>query len=320
MKKILLIIAISMIALTASAQDFAIVNPNARTAAMGDATVSATADAYSVYNNAAAPLFEYHSVQAAYAYTSLNSKQFNEGLMSLAGYVKIGQRHSIAFGGRLFNEPKYDAEGEYPFIPTDEKGNVGYTVGPFSRPSSKSLEVAYGFKVCDKLALAATARYLHYNNGLGDKYSALNIDLSLYSQIPMAYREGATLNIGAQISNGGFSITENGYTQPLTAKVGVSLYNPFGDTHSLLAAVDLGYRIAPAGMNGKNGIMANAGLEYSLMQLIKFRAGYAHNLYDYATVGMGLRFMHVQIDGSYWISAKNCPYNNVFRVGIGLEF
>ena len=320
MKKIFLTVITSIIALTASAQDFAIINPNARTAAMGDATVSATADAYSVYNNAAAPLFEYHSVQAAYTYTSLNSKQFNEGLMSLAGYVKFGQRHSIAFGGRLFNEPKYEADGDYPFIPTDEYGNLDYKVGGFKRPSSKSLEVAYGLKVCDQVALAVTARYLHYSNGLGDKYSALNFDLSLYSQIPMEYREGAMLNLGAQISNGGFSITKNGFTQPLTAKLGASLYTPFGDAHSLLAAVDLGYRIAPAGMNGKNGIMANAGLEYSLMELIKFRAGYAHNLYDYATVGLGLRFMHVQIDGSYWIAAKNCPYNNVFRVGVGLEF
>lgn len=320
MKKIFLTIVISTITLIASAQDFAVVNPNSRTAAMGDATVSATADAYSIYNNAAAPLFEYQSVQAAYTYTSLNSKHFNEGLMALAGYVKIGQRHSIAFGGRLFNEPKYATDGEYPFLPTDENGNVPSMFGPLSRPNSKSLEVAYGLKASDKVALALTARYLHYANGLGDKYSALNFDLALYSQLPMSYREGAMLNIGAQISNAGFSITKKGFTQPLTAKVGVSLYNPFGDAHSLLAAVDLGYRVAPAGMNGKNGIQANLGLEYSLMQLIKFRAGYAHNLHDYATLGLGLRFMHVQIDGSYWISAKNCPYNRVFRVGIGLEF
>ena len=124
MKKIFLTIVISTITLIASAQDFAVVNPNSRTAAMGDATVSATADAYSIYNNAAAPLFEYQSVQAAYTYTSLNSKHFNEGLMALAGYVKIGQRHSIAFGGRLFNEPMYATDGEYPFLPTDENGNV----------------------------------------------------------------------------------------------------------------------------------------------------------------------------------------------------
>ena len=320
MKKIFLTVVTSLVALAASAQDFAIVNPNARTAAMGDATVSATADAYAVYNNAAAPLFEYQSVQVGYSYSQLLSKRFDEGLMSLAGYVKFGQRHSIAFGGRYFSEPKFVADGESPFYPTDENGNVDYTVGGFTCPNGKSFEVAYGLKVCDQVALAATARYLHYANGLGDKYSALNFDVALYSQLPMSYRKGAMLNVGAQLSSAGSSITKKGFTQPLTAKVGTSLYTPFGDAHSLLAAVDLGYRILPAGMNGKNGIMANVGLEYSLMQLLKFRAGYAHNIYDYATVGFGLRFMHVQIDGAYLISGKSSPWGNTFRVGVGLEF
>lgn len=320
MKKILLTLLTSIVALGASAQDFAIVNPDARTAAMGDATVSATADAYSIYNNAAAPLFDYQSVQVGYTYTSLQAKRFNEGLMSVAGYVKIGQRHSIAVGGRLLNEPKLVADGDSAFIPTDEKGNPDFTIGDLSRPSSKSLELAYGLKVCDQVALALTARYLHYANGLGNKYSALNFDLALYSQLPMQYREGAMLNIGAQISNGGFSVTKDGFTQPLTAKAGVSLFTPFGDAHSLLAAVDVGYRIAPAGMNGTKGILANVGLEYSLMQLIKFRAGYGHNIYDYATAGIGLRFMHVQIDASYWYAGAKCPWNNTFRVGVGLEF
>ncbi len=318
MKKIVLTLAISILALSVSAQDFAILNPDARTAAMGDATVAATADAYSIYNNAAAPLFEYHTMQVGYVYAPwMPSVQKGSDLMSVAGYVKLGQRHSLAIGGRMFREPKLTTDGDYPFIPTDENGNPNYKVGEFKRPNGKSLEVAYGLKVCDKVALALTARYLRYANGLGNNYSAVNFDLALYSQIPLKFREEAAVNIGAQVSNGGFSITDNGFRQPLTAKVGASLYAPFGDSHSLLAEVDLGYRIMPAGLKG---LMANVGLEYSLMQLLKFRAGYAHNIYDYATVGLGLRFMHVQVDASYWAAGDNCPWRNTFRVGVGLEF
>ena len=318
MKKIFLAVAISTIALSASAQEFATINPDARTAAMGDATVSATADAYAVYNNAAAPLFDYQSVQVGYTYAPwMSSEKRGSDLMSVAGFVKMGQRHALSFGGRLFREPKFATAGDYPFIPTDENGNTDNGVGKFTRPNGKSLEVAYGLKVCEQVALALTARYLHYANGLDDKYSAMNFDLALYSQLPMSYRDGATLNIGAQISNGGFSMTEGGFVQPLTAKAGVSLYTPFGDSHSLLAAADWGYRIMPVGMRG---VLANVGLEYSLMQLLKFRAGYAHNMYDYATVGLGLRFMHVQVDASYWAAGKNCPWRNTFRVGVGLEF
>lgn len=318
MKKTFLTLAISIFALTAAAQEFATINPDARTAAMGDATVAATADAYSIYNNAAAPLFEYQTVQVGYLYAPwMPSELKGSDLMSVAGYVKLGQRHSIAVGGRMFREPKLTMDGDYPFIPTDENGNPNYKVGELTRPNGKSVELAYGLKVCDKLALALTARYLHYANGLGDKYSAVNFDLAAYSQIPLRFREGAAVNIGAQVSNGGFSITDGGFRQPLTAKVGASLYTPFGDAHSLLAEVDLGYRVMPAGVQG---LIANVGVEYSLMQLLKFRAGYAHHLYDYATVGLGLRFMHVQVDASYWAAGAACPWRNTFRVGVGLEF
>lgn len=316
MKKTILTFAILIFALSASAQDFVAINPDARTAAMGDATVAATADAYAVYNNAAAPLFEYQAVQVGYVYAPwMSSAVKGSDLMSLAGYVKLGQRHSISIGGRMFREPKLLVDGEYPFVPTDKKGNPINIKS--ANPNGKSIEAAYGFRICNRVALAMTARYLHYASGLGDKYSAMNFDLAAYSQLPLSFREGAVVNIGAQVSNAGFSITDNGFSQPLTAKVGASLLTPFGDTHLLLAEIDLGYRFAPVGMKS---LIANVGVEYSLMQLLKFRAGYAHNIYDYATVGLGLRFMHVQVDASYWASGKNCPWRNTFRVGVGLEF
>ena len=316
MKKILLTFVISVAALGASAQEFATINPDARTAAMGDATVAVSADAYAVYSNAAAPLFDYQSVQVGYTYSPWQSSvQKGSDLMALAGYVKIGQHHSIAVGGRLFREPKFTDSGDYPFIPMDENGNpIALNV---TRPNGKSLDVAYGVKVCEQVAVSLTARYLGYANGLGDKYSAMNFDVAAYSQLPMSFSEGSLLNIGAQLSNAGFAFGDEGLKQPLTAKAGASLYVPFGDAHSLLGAVDLGYRIAPAGMRG---LLANVGLEYSLMHLLKFRAGYAHNAYDYATVGLGVRFMHVQLDASYWAAGKNCPWRNTFRVGVGLEF
>ena len=316
MKKILLTLVISVAALGASAQEFATINPDARTAAMGDATVAVSADAYAVYSNAAAPLFDYQSVQVGYTYSPWQSSvQKGSDLMALAGYFKLGQRHSIAIGGRLFREPKFSEDGNFPFIPTDEEGNP--VVLNVTRPNGKSLDVAYGMKVCEQVAISLTARYLGYANGLGDKYSAMNFDVAAYSQLPMSFSEGSLLNIGAQLSNAGFAFGKDGLKQPLAAKAGASLFVPFGDAHSLLGAVDLGYRVAPAGMAG---LLANVGLEYSLMQLLKFRAGYAHNEYDYATVGLGLRFMHVQLDASYWAAGKNCPWRNTFRVGVGLEF
>ncbi len=317
MKKIILTLLTLIVALSVSAQDFVTINPNARTAAMGDATTAATADAYSIYANAAAPLFEYQTAQVGYTYTPWQpSKTKGSDLMALAGYVKLGQRHSLAIGGRMFREPKLSAEGDYPFIPTDPNGKPIKL--ELSRPNGKSIELAYGLKVCDRVALALTAHYLHYANGLGDKYSAINFDLALYSQMPLKFREGANVNIGVRLSNAGFSVSKDGFRQPLTAKIGASIYVPFSDSHSLLGTADLGYLTTAA--TAKQGFMANLGVEYSLMQLLKFRAGYAHNIYDYATMGIGVRFMHVQIDASYWAAGANCPWRNTFRIGVGLEF
>ena len=52
----------------------------------------------------------------------------------------------------MFREPKLLVDGEYPFVPTDENGN------PISiksaNPNGKSIEAAYGFRICNRVALA----------------------------------------------------------------------------------------------------------------------------------------------------------------------
>lgn len=320
MKKIISTLAILLIATGVYAQDFVTINPNPRTSSMGNATVAVSGDAYSIFGNAAAPLFEYHSVQVQASYTPWQSDAASGYyLLSLGGYVKIGQKHALSIGGRWFQEPKLAGleagmDG-YPFIPKDEEGNIISL--DITRPNGKSLDLAYAYKVCERLGLAVTARYLHYSNGIGDKSDAVDFDIAAYSSIPLSMLEGSSLEIGAQVANLGFAFGETKYTQPITAKAGVSLFAPFSDSHSLLATVNAGYRCNSVEMKG---FIANAGLEYSLMQLLKVRAGYAYDIYNYATVGLGIRFMHIQVDASYWVAGKSCPWRNTFSVGLGVDF
>lgn len=320
MKKIISTLAVLLMAAGAYAQDFVTINPNPRTSGMGNATVAVSGDAYSVFGNAAAPLFEYHSVQAQVSYTPWQSN-IADGyyLLSLGGYVKLGQRHALSIGGRWFQEPKLSGleagwDG-YPFIPKDENGNIISL--DTKRPNGKALDLAYAYKVCDHLGLSLTARYIHYSNGIGDKSNAVDFDVAAFSSIPLSMLEGSNVTIGAQVANLGFAFGESKYAQPITAKAGAALFAPFSDSHSLTATVNAGYRFNSTAMKG---FIANAGLEYSLMQLIKVRAGYAYDIYNYATVGLGIRFMHIQLDASYWITGKDCPWKNTFGVGIGVDF
>ena len=317
MKKTISVLAALALFATVSAQEFTTINPDARTSAMGDASVAVTGDAWSVFGNAAAPLFEYKNIQAQFSYTPWQTDAAKGYyLLSVGGYFKIGQRHALSIGGRMYQEPKLKMSAtDYPFIPKDENNN------PVSlkrtRPNGKALDIAYGYKICDKLGVSLTARYAHYANGIGDNSNIIDFDIALYSSLPLSMLDGAKLNIGAKVSDLGFSFGDIKSDLPISGKAGASLYAPFSDAHSLEGTVDIGYLYQSASMKT---FLANVGVEYTLMQLLSVRAGYTYNHYNIATFGLGLRFMHVQLDASYWAAGKNCPWRNTFRIGVGVDF
>ncbi|MBP3482401.1 MAG: PorV/PorQ family protein [Alistipes sp.] len=320
MKKIISIFIISFLAANTYGQEYLTINPNARTSAMGDASVAVTGDAWSVFGNAAAPLFEYKNIQAQFSYTPWQSDVAGGYyLLSLGGYVKISDRHALSVGGRMYQEPKLTEVSagwdNYPFVPKDENNNPIHL--KTTRPNGKALDVAYGYKVCDKVGLSLTARYGHYATGIGSNSNTIGFDLAVYSSLPLNILDGAKINIGAKAANLGFSFGDIKSDLPISGKVGASLYAPFSDAHALEGTVDLGYMYQSESMKT---FMANVGVEYTLMQLLAVRAGYGYNYYGYATVGLGLRFMHIQIDASYWVAAKSCPWRNTFRVGVGIDF
>lgn len=317
MKKIFLLIALCCASVTVSrAQEFVIINPDARTSAMGDVSAAVTGDAWSIYGNAAAPLFNNKKVQVQVSYTPwMSAVEKGHALYSLGGYFNFGKRHTLSIGGRMYNEPKLVGNEDYPFVPKDEY-NEPLTIA-VTRPNSKSLDLAYGIRFSDKVGMAINAGYIHNSNGVGTKTSVVSLGLSLYSSLPVSITDGSKLNIGVTASNYGFSFGSGKASLPLSGKVGASLYIPMTEMHSIEAALDLGYLYQSKSMNS---FLANVGLEYSLMNCFMVRAGYAYGNYGCVTAGLGVRFAHVQLDASYWFGAASCPWKNTFRVGLGVEF
>lgn len=300
MKKTLLVLAAAaMIASGARAQKVMNINPDARITAMGNAGIAATGDAYPTFNNPASPLFEYHSVQASFAYTLFAGEDFGKHrLMAVGGYVKLHEKHALSIGTRLFFEPRLDDTGR--------------------RPDSKSFDLSYGYKIGRRVALAATVRYLHRNDGRQANSNAIGFDLGLMSKIPVKIFDGAAVNIGAKLSNAGFWWGDRNCELPLTATVGSSLFLPIKDSHSIELAVDMGYCISP---KPARRFTANIGAEYSLMQLLKFRCGGSlSDRFSYGTIGCGIRFFHLQFDVAYSMAGRGNPMRNAVQFCVGLDF
>lgn len=318
MKKILLLIAVCCASFTVSrAQEFVIINPDARTSAMGDVSAAVTGDAWSIYGNAAAPLFGDKMLQAQVSYTPWQTAvDKGSSLLSLGAYVKFGKRHTLSVGGRLFSEPKLFGNDDYPFVPKDENNNPikNFAV---SRPGSKSIDLAYGIRFSDKVGMAVNAGYILNNNGVGNTTSVVSLGLSVYSSLPVSITDGSKVNIGAKVGNYGIPFGEGKSVLPMTAKAGASLYIPVSEAHSLEASADLGYIYQNKAMNMFTG---NVGLEYSLKNIFMVRAGYMYSKYSCITAGLGLRIVHVQLDASYWYGSAACPWRNTFRVGLGVYF
>ena len=285
---------------SASAQEMLRINPDARATAMGDSGTAATGSAYPTFHNPASPLFEYQWVQASFAYSLFAGNEFGKyRLMAVGGYVRLHERHALALGVRLALDPRNEA------------------VAP-RRPDTKSFDLAYGYKIGDHVALAATARYMHRNNGGELNSNAIGFDVGVMSRIPVNICEGSEVGIGATLANAGFWWGDECCELPLSLSAGASLLLPLRDSHSLELAFDAAYCFSPEPLRR---FSAGIGVEYSLMQMLRFRAGgnFSRRL-SYGSLGFGFRFFHLQFDVSYTMAGRCNPLRNAVQFCAGVDF
>lgn len=300
MNRIALLISIlTLTVATARAQEFATVNPDVRTAGMADASVAVSGGTFSIYDNAAAALFDYKRIQVGFAYSPWKSGGSAANYYAVGGYYSINEKHTLEAGMRICNLP-----------------NAGG-----SKPMEASADVAYALLLHDCAGVAVTAHYIHGSYGNNVNYNALGFDIAAYAQIPLdRMLDGAWVAAGAKIADVGFAFGGRENRLPSRASAGAALFAPIGDSHSLLGSVELGYRFAPAGYDSFG---MGIGAEYTLMQLLSFRAGYHvadKRGFDYGTVGAGVSFMMLKFDFSYLFAAERSPLRNIYSIGVGISF
>lgn len=297
-----LTLIISIIALstaTLRAQEIATVNPDMRTAGMANASVAVAGGTFSVYDNAAAALFDYKRIQTGFAYTPWKSGGTASGYYAVGGYWSLNEKHTLEAGMRIQNMP-----------------NAGQP-----KPMEASADAAYALLVHDCAGVAVTAHYYHGSYGSGLNYNALGFDVAAYAQIPTdKLADGAWVAAGAKIADIGFAFGGRKNMLPSRASAGAALYVPIGDSHSITGSAELGYRFAPAGY-GSFGM--SIGAEYTLLELLSFRVGYhVADKYgaDYGTVGAGISFMMLRADFAYLFAAKGSPLRNIYGISVGISF
>lgn len=302
-----LLVLFALFATHAWAQELYDHTPNARTAAMGGASVATQADAFAAFGNAASAAMEYKTVQLAFAYTDFAGEVYRKNrMLSGGGYVRFAQRHTILVGLQFNMEPRIEALDR--------------------RPGAQRFDLGYGYKVSDRVAVAATARYRRTYGHLFDdnNYNGGGADLAVYSQLPLSFMEGAKVSLGAKLAFDAPVCPE--YDRyGIAPSVGAGLTLPFTDGHKLDVTAELKY-----GASSREDIFsAKVGAEYSLMRLLYVRAGgnVSRLMYEnfgstigYGTIGAGVRFFHLQFDVAYLFGKRNTPLNNAVQISVGLDF
>lgn len=302
-----LLVLFALFATHAWAQELYDHTPNARTAAMGGASVATQADAFAAFGNAASAAMEYKTVQVAFAYTDFAGEVYRKNrMLSGGGYVRFAQRHTLLVGLQFNMEPRIEALDR--------------------RPGAQRFDLGYGYKVSDRVAIAATARYRRTYGHLFDdnNYNGGGADLAVYSQLPLSFMEGAKVSLGAKLAFDAPVCPE--YDRyGIAPSVGAGLSLPFTDGHKLDVTAELRY-----GASSREDIFsAKVGAEYSLMRLLYVRVGgnVSRLMYEnlgstigYGTIGAGVRFFHLQFDVAYLFGKRNTPLNNAVQISVGLDF
>lgn len=286
----LLLVLVGGFALTARAQyGLLIVNPEARSMAMGGVTATTISSSNTIFNNPSLVSFANSPFQISTSYSGARSREF----YSLSAYYQFLTGGAIQAGWRSYH---YNGCDEMSF-------ELGY-----SRPIARLFSVAI------------TGRYIHCTDDTEKKINGLAADLSASCRIPFGQ---SSLLVGAKLNNLGVYLSGSDDTLlPIQLTGGVGFNWVINESHSLLFAADTDYCFNPS---YSRGAQVGVGMEYEFMQLLLFRAGYNYGqegtIYpSYGSVGAGLHFLFFRVDFSYLIASKNSMMRNVYTVNVGLNF
>lgn len=292
MKRISALVLSILLGGTLYAQEAVLPLSDAKAMAMGGLSTTLLAGSHTVYTNAASAAFAAAPAQLSSTYLTREGDDF----YAVSGYWRFGQLHAAQLGWR-----QYLRGGDN---------------------SDMALDLGYSLRINERWAIGLVGRYLHLQRPETD-FDALSVDLSMLYALPLENLGNySTLRVGGKLGNLGGYFNRSGELLPMNATAGVALDTYISDAHEITVGTDLGYCFTPGRFRG---FELAAGAEYNLMQLFQLRAGYHYgeNRYfspSYASVGAGVRFMHLRLDFAYLFAASDSPVSDTYCISFGLDF
>lgn len=292
MKRSLSILALCFGLLSARAQEATLPNPDAKALGMGGVTMTTLSTAHALYDNAAMAAFSRDQM----LFSSSWYGQGDYDAYAVTAARRIGTDNMLQLGWRQYLR---------------ERGN-----------NDMSVDAGYSRRIGERWAVGIVGRYTRLERP-DDSVDALAADLCAAWSMPLELGSRyATLRAGAKLANLGGYLSATDYTLPVNFTAGAALDTYLSDAHQITVGADAGYYFNPSAVRG---FQLSAGAEYNLMQLIQLRAGYhwgeRRDYYpDYATVGAGVRFLHLRLDFAYLFAARNTVLRNTYSVSFGLDF
>lgn len=329
---------------------------NARAMSMGNLDIATSADAYSIYSNAAKQAFIDSKYGFALNYTPWLSNWLDDiYLANLSGYYRFDDKQAISYSARyyslgaiIFFGPRFTGQG---------------------RPTEISADIAYSRKINDNLAAGLTARYIYSNLAIGQFVDgapilpddALAFDISFMGTQDIAVHD-AKLRWGVVVSNLGtalrYSSTMPKYFLPANLGLGSTMTFHFSEDHKLMFGMELNKLLVPTPNtvddNGNaipdfneqsvasswlssfgdagggfteevSELNYSFGTEYWFRDAVVLRAGHFNEhltkgARKHLTFGLGAKVEMVNLDVSYLKSFEERePFDNTVTVSLSVD-
>jgi hypothetical protein len=335
-----------------TAVPFLRITPDARSGALGDAGISLSPDAYSIYWNTAKLAFSENKAGAAITYTPWLRQLVNDiYLASLTGYYKIDEDQAIT------TQLRYFSLGQIQF--TNQQGQF---IQNFN-PREFAWNVGYARKLSDHFSMGLNLAYIYSNLAAGQMVNGVVIKAgnAVAGDLSMAYTKDFgknKWNWGLTIANIGSKIT---YTQsaetkdflPTNLGLGTSYTFTFDEYNKLTLIAEANKLLVPTpdslgtfrkksvpegifgsfndapdgGKEELREISISTGAEYWYKNLLAIRAGYFNESRfkgnrRYLTAGLGIKYNVFGLNFSYLIPTSNQrnPLDNTLRFSLVFDF
>lgn len=293
---------------------FLTISPDVRSVAMGETGVASRAGAFSAYRNPAQAVFAESAGEIAYVFSPWMREGEETDLHGAAGYYRFG-KNAILADFRLF---------KYSSLPLfDEQGNHK---GDFT-PGENLFVVGYARRLCKGLGVGVNVKYITSDfkmGGIGKVANTMACDLGIYYRRQQMTGIFSFWSVGLKMSDLGGKL-DYGYGKyglPGRATLGGAMGMNWKGKHDFEGVVDMGYLFMPENSNVFTGAL---GIEYRYDKWVALRAGYHYEEKekgrgDYASVGIGLSWKHMNLDGSYLLSGQESMLRNTWMIAVGVDF